>query len=179
MWTCQCVSVSVEVSVCKSKCRSVRVQGVFRKNPSQCFRELNPRIRQRCANRICGIMSTKCVSGDIQPTSHGPQAKSNGLQSHSDGLQPDSNGLQPHGNALQIAMAFNLMAMASNKIVRAFTFPINCPLKSDISFYQSSFQTLYSTLPIHFPLAFYTSLHFSHGFFFEHYILLETSTYIF
>ena len=83
-------------------------------------------------------MSTKCVSGDIQPnsndlhpTSHGPQPKSIGLQSTSDGLQPDSNGLQPHGNALQIVMAFNLMAMASNKIVRAFTCPINFPLKSD------------------------------------------------
>ena len=34
-----CVCVSVEVSVCKCKCRSVSVQGIFRKNPSQCFRE--------------------------------------------------------------------------------------------------------------------------------------------
>ena len=42
---CKCRSVSVcsanvvEVSVCKCKCRSVSVQGIFRKNPSQCFRE--------------------------------------------------------------------------------------------------------------------------------------------
>ena len=33
------VCVSVEMSVCKCKCRSVSVQGIFRKNPSQCFRE--------------------------------------------------------------------------------------------------------------------------------------------
>ena len=45
MCKCQCRSVSVcsatvvEVSVCKCKCRSVSVQRVFRKNPSQCFRE--------------------------------------------------------------------------------------------------------------------------------------------
>ena len=48
---CKCRSVSVcsanvvEVSVCKCKCRSVSVQGIFRKNPSQCFREQ----RQSCA----------------------------------------------------------------------------------------------------------------------------------
>ena len=42
---CKCRSVSVcsanvvEVSVCKCKCRSVSVQRIFRKNPSQCFRE--------------------------------------------------------------------------------------------------------------------------------------------
>ena len=45
MCKCQCRSVRVcsanvvEVSVCKRKCRSVSVQGIFRKNPSQCFRE--------------------------------------------------------------------------------------------------------------------------------------------
>ena len=45
MCKCQCRSVSVcsanvvEVSVCKCTCRSVSVQGIFRKNPSQCFRE--------------------------------------------------------------------------------------------------------------------------------------------
>ena len=45
MCKCQCRSVSVcsanvvEVSVCKCKCRSVSVQGIFRKNPSQFFRE--------------------------------------------------------------------------------------------------------------------------------------------
>ena len=38
--TCSCCSASVvEVSVCKCKYRSVSVQGIFRKNPSQCFRE--------------------------------------------------------------------------------------------------------------------------------------------
>ena len=36
----------MEVSVCKCKCRSVSVQGIFRKNPSQCFRE------QTCAT-VC------------------------------------------------------------------------------------------------------------------------------
>ena len=46
---CKCRGVSVcsanvvEVSVCKCKCRSVSVQGIFRKNPSQCFRE-----QQKC-----------------------------------------------------------------------------------------------------------------------------------
>ena len=45
MCKCPCRSVSVctanvvEVSVCKCKCRSVSVQGIFRKNPSQFFRE--------------------------------------------------------------------------------------------------------------------------------------------
>ena len=45
MCKCQCRSVSVcsanvvEVSVCKCTCRNVSVQGIFRKNPSQCFRE--------------------------------------------------------------------------------------------------------------------------------------------
>ena len=45
MCKCQCRSASVcsatvvEVSVCKCKCRSVSVQWIFRKNPSQCFRE--------------------------------------------------------------------------------------------------------------------------------------------
>ena len=38
---CQCSSASVEVSVCECKCRSVSVQEIFRKNPSQCFREKN------------------------------------------------------------------------------------------------------------------------------------------
>ena len=43
---CKCRSVSVcsanvvDVSVCKCKCRSVSVQGIFRKNPSPCFREI-------------------------------------------------------------------------------------------------------------------------------------------
>ena len=36
---CQCSSASVEVSVCECECRSVSVQEIFRKNPSQCFRE--------------------------------------------------------------------------------------------------------------------------------------------
>ena len=55
MCKCQCRSVSVcsanvvEVSVCKRKCRSVSVQGIFRKNPSQCFRELE----KLAANRHC------------------------------------------------------------------------------------------------------------------------------
>ena len=46
MFKCKCgnasvqSSASVEVSVCKCKCRSVSVQEIFRKNPSQCFREL-------------------------------------------------------------------------------------------------------------------------------------------
>ena len=34
-----CASVVVKVSMCKCKCRSVSVQRIFRKNPSQCFRE--------------------------------------------------------------------------------------------------------------------------------------------
>ena len=57
MCKCQCRSVSVcsatvvEVSVCKCQCRSVSVQRIFRKNPSQCFREKgNSKAHQK--NRI-------------------------------------------------------------------------------------------------------------------------------
>ena len=42
---CQCSSASVEVSVCECECRSVSAQEIFRKNPSQCFREIDPSKR--------------------------------------------------------------------------------------------------------------------------------------
>ena len=44
------VCVSVEMSVCKCKCRSVSVQGIFRKNPSQCFRE--KQIRRKNLQKV-------------------------------------------------------------------------------------------------------------------------------
>ena len=49
---CQCSSASVEVSVCKCKCRSVSVQEIFRKNPSQCFREKQV-FFQLFATQVC------------------------------------------------------------------------------------------------------------------------------
>ena len=50
----------VEVSVCKCKCRSVSVQGIFRKNPSPCFRE-------KCGS--CGChQDWQGASGLLQPT---------------------------------------------------------------------------------------------------------------
>ena len=47
------------------------------------------RIQERCATRICGVVSTKCASGDWVK---------NIEKQH---IQPNSNGLQPNGNGLQ------------------------------------------------------------------------------
>ena len=73
---CQCSSASVEVSVCKCKCRSVSVQGIFRKNPSQCFREKNYHVSwpsslecTRDARTVCTIMHIYVHANESKPPS--------------------------------------------------------------------------------------------------------------
>ena len=83
-----CVCVSVEVSVCKCKCRSVSVQGIFRKNPSQCFRELTLQVSQtsvsyetsskshtsKSPKRVFRTRLPPKVSGKVERSTHTHQA---------------------------------------------------------------------------------------------------------
>ena len=65
MCKCQCRSVSVcsanmvEVSVCKCTRRSVSVQGIFRKNPSQYFREQPLNLSLGFETKACAAVHVK------------------------------------------------------------------------------------------------------------------------
>ena len=75
---CECRRVSVcsanvvEVSVCKCKCRSVSVQGIFRKNPSQCFREKTAMLR--CQQVRMSIRCQVKQKSGLQLRRQGPNA---------------------------------------------------------------------------------------------------------
>ena len=56
---CHCSSASAEVSVCECECRSVSVQEIFRKNPSQCFREKKGKKEERSTQKTEGCQTRK------------------------------------------------------------------------------------------------------------------------